>query len=419
MTHENLTLVLLVAVILTTGLLLRHRQRLRQERQRRLAAEEARRRSDSCLRDSQQLLSLILDSTTVGMSVSDEQGRLVYVNQTYARICGQPAAQLVGLHFQSVLPDKHHAALAALHSEVIQGQEPTLDQAEWTLVRPDGTQRIVSASHRLLTRGDGRRFRVATITDLTERKRAEQDLRERDLQLQRSMDVIPGVVYQYCRTAQGQERFACVSQGAEEVWGLAPAQALADVQSVWGLARPEDLTHLRQTLDESAQKLTPWCFHVPIRTPQGQRKWLRGQSKPLRQPDGSIVWHGVAIDTSAEVQARQALVESEARWRSLVEHLPDVVLIVDRDGTIQLRQPGRRGRGGPRRDRSGSGPDRGRASGADSPGPGGSVEQPAARRLRGPGPRARGSAPLVLLPDRPDLARGPAGCPDRGGPQRR
>ncbi len=330
----NLTLVLLAVVILAAGLVLNHRHQLRQERTRRQAAETARQRSDSWLRDSQQLLSLILDSTTVGMSVTDDQGRFVYVNQTYARICGRAAAQMIGQHYEMVLPASHRPAVADLHAALMKGQL-SAPEAEWPLLRPDGSVRIVSASHRLLVRGDGRRFRVATITDVTERKRAEQGLRERDQQLQRSMDVIPGVVYQYRRTAEGQERFDLISQGAEEVWGIPPSEAMQNSQVVWDLVRPEDLPRLRAAQEESVRTLGPWSFQFQIRTPQGQQKWLRGQSKPLRHLDGSIVWHGVVIDVSAQFLARQALVESESRWRSLVEHLPDFVLIIDRDGTIR------------------------------------------------------------------------------------
>ncbi len=174
--RSNLVLGLLLVVILAVGLVLRHRQRLSQELQRRLVAEEARRRSDSWLRDSQQLLGLILDSTTVGMSVTDEQGLIVYVNLTYARICGRPSSQLIGQHFALVLPVSHRPAVTLLHSALIQGQS-SAPEAEWPLLRPDGTLRIVSVSHRLLIRADGRRFRVATIADITERKRAEDDLR--------------------------------------------------------------------------------------------------------------------------------------------------------------------------------------------------------------------------------------------------
>jgi PAS domain S-box-containing protein len=333
--QSNVTLFLLAVVILATGLLLNHRHWLRQERQRRLAAEKAQRRSDSWLRDSQQLLGLVLDSTAVGMSVTDEQGRLVYVNQTYARICGRSAAQLVGQHYEIVLPASHRLAVAALHAALMQGQ-PSSPEAEWPVLRPDGTLRIVSASHRLLVRGDGQRFRVATITDLTERKRAEQGLRERDQQLHRSMDVIPGVVYQQRRGPDGEDCFDFISQGAQEVWGLSPKEALQDPARVWALVRSEDLPRLRESLDQSARTLGPWCLQFRIiSTPQGQQKWVRGQSTPLRQPDGSVVWHGVMIDVSAEVHARQALVESEARWRSLVEHMPDFVVITERDGTIR------------------------------------------------------------------------------------
>jgi PAS domain S-box-containing protein len=232
----TITLVLLVTVFLAAAVLLG--LRLRWERAARLAAEDAARRSGEWLQDSQKLLGLILDSSGVGITLVDRTERLVYVNRTFCKISGRFPADLVGQQFETVLPPHQRSALSQIHAELFAGRM-SAPPAEWLLVRPDGSERAVLVSHRVLVRGDGQRFRVDTVMDLTDRKRAEQGLRERDLQLQRSMDVIPGVFYQYRLAPDGRQSFGFISQGAREIWGISPEEAQANVETAFSLYLPD------------------------------------------------------------------------------------------------------------------------------------------------------------------------------------
>ncbi len=68
----------------------------------------------------------------------------------------------------------------------------------------------------------------------------------------------------------------------------------------------------------------------------GGRLFVRLAVTELVGPDGTVTGYlGVAIDATASVEAEQALTASEARWRVLLDHLPDLtVVMVDQDLTI-------------------------------------------------------------------------------------
>ena len=59
-------------------------------------------------------------------------------------------------------------------------------------------------------------------------------------------------------------------------------------------------------------------------------------SSPVYQDGQMVGFRGVVADITRRKQVEEALQESEARWRSLVNHAPDLVLTVDRTGRIQF-----------------------------------------------------------------------------------
>ena len=59
-------------------------------------------------------------------------------------------------------------------------------------------------------------------------------------------------------------------------------------------------------IQESAENLTEW--HVEYRTkfPDGTVRWLKGDSKPERMVDGSVLWHGYIQDVTERKEAISA-----------------------------------------------------------------------------------------------------------------
>jgi diguanylate cyclase (GGDEF)-like protein/PAS domain S-box-containing protein len=149
-----------------------------------------------------------------------------------------------------------------------------------------------------------------------QRHREEGALRETELRLQCITDAVPGAVYQYRLTTDLKQSFTYISGGMEKLFGISREEILRDFSKVWELIVEDERGRIWESIEASAHSLQPWDESWRIVTPQGVKKWLRGNSIPLPpQPDGSIIWNGILIDITeqkkAEKQLRQALIAFE------------------------------------------------------------------------------------------------------------
>ncbi len=155
---------------------------------------------------------------------------------------------------------------------------------------------------------------VGLSYDVTEQFRAQQALVESEARFERIMPGVPGVVYSVERPVGNfglDDRFIYVSEGCEEIFGLTPAALLENAHNLVALLDAKDLERLGETLIESARDLTPWLLEFGVTRPDGQRRRVRAQSRPVRTASGSVIWDGVMIDLTESQRAQQALSQSQ------------------------------------------------------------------------------------------------------------
>lgn len=136
-------------------------------------------------------------------------------------------------------------------------------------------------------------------------------LAEREQRLARIAAQVPGMVYQFQITAEGQARFGYANEAMRTIYGVAPEDAQRDATPVFAAIHPDDLPRVMQSIGESQARLTMWDCEYRVVVPGQPLKWVMGRSAPERQADGSTVWHGFSSDITARVQAEQALRESD------------------------------------------------------------------------------------------------------------
>jgi PAS domain S-box-containing protein len=181
--------------------------------------------------DDEQLLSLILDTVDVGICVTDDRRRYLLVNPAYCRMYGYTAEELLGQDCLMVVPPDQRERVAATYQAALSGVAPPAP-AEWQVIRKDGERREVSVAGAFLNPAGGERCLVLAVTDVTERKKAEEEQRRleeryREAQKLESLGVLAGgVAHDFNNLLTAILGYASLAQ--QEAPAGAPAQGYLD-----------------------------------------------------------------------------------------------------------------------------------------------------------------------------------------------
>lgn len=88
---------------------------------------------------------------------------------------------------------------------------------------------------------------------------------------------------------------------------------------------PDDQAPFFEANDHAIAAQAPLDIEVRFRV-HDQWRSLRVTSNPLHRPDGELVWSGSLLDVTEQRLAQQRLVESEARFRTLLEDIEGVAV---------------------------------------------------------------------------------------------
>lgn len=160
---------------------LAHANRLLTAANNRLQAEIAdKARAEAALRESEEMHRLFFEMGAVGMVYVGTDGRLLRVNERYCEITGYSRQELAQTTvFELTHPEDRQKERERFNAHA-RGERPVCVH-EKRYVCKDGSARWVHLTARMICESDGRpRHSIATIEDITERKRTEEALRESD-----------------------------------------------------------------------------------------------------------------------------------------------------------------------------------------------------------------------------------------------
>ncbi len=132
-----------------------------------------RKRAELALEDQRRFATSVMEAMGQGLTVTDPAGQFVYVNQAYARMLGYEPSELIGRSPFDLTASIDHASLEAAHQARARGEKTSY---ETSLRHRDGS--LVYALITGVPRFEGGHAAgsIATITDLSERRRQEQTL---------------------------------------------------------------------------------------------------------------------------------------------------------------------------------------------------------------------------------------------------
>ncbi len=165
-----------------------------------------------------------------------------------------------------------------------------------------------------------------TAIEITERKRAEEALRESEARWQFALEGSGDGVWDW----DAQSNTVFFSNQWKTMFGFEPHE-IGNSLSEWdSRIHPDDRDPVYAAIQQHFDGQTPiYMSEHRVRCKDGAYKWILDRGKVIsRTPDGKpLRVIGTHTDISARKQAEQILQESEAKYRRLVENLPGIVYV--------------------------------------------------------------------------------------------
>lgn len=137
-------------------------------------------------KDKERLINAI-NSSTEGITITDENDRFIYVNAAYARIFGRTEDELIGDTWRMIVPPETIAPTEKGLSETMHNRDVRVFKGEVPGLRKDGSIIPIDVSATGFFDRDGKyQGHVCIVMDITERKKAQEELLKFKLGIERS-----------------------------------------------------------------------------------------------------------------------------------------------------------------------------------------------------------------------------------------
>jgi len=288
----------------------------------------AKRRAEDAERGRERNFREIVESIHGLIAVMGLAGEVELVNRQVVEYFGRSLDELRGWAMSdAVHPDDLPGVIAAWTHSVKTG-EPY--DVEHRIRRHDGVYRWFQARALRVRDANGGIVRWCNLlTDIDDRRKAEDALRESELNFRLTVDSIPGLVH--TMSAAGVPEF--VNQQILDFFG----KSEEELRNWASLLHPEDRDQVVGLWGDCAATGHPFVTEVRALRADGVYRWIHARGLPLRDTNGRIVrWYNLLTDIDDHKRAEEALRASELNFRLLVNSVPGFLNTHTPTGEVEL-----------------------------------------------------------------------------------
>ncbi|MCU0535463.1 MAG: PAS domain S-box protein [Hydrococcus sp. Prado102] len=286
-----------------------------------------RKKMEDALRESEQRYASLAKLSPVGIFRGDRDGiNCFYANERACEIAGLGSEEVLGTHWLDALHPDDRERVTQLWRRVVAENLPFY--AEYRFLHDDGTIRWVIGQAIPETDLNGQVLGyIGTVTDISDRKQVEIELRENEARFRQIAETIEDVFWV---SMPWKQQILYLSPAYERIWGRTCESAYENYQTWFESLHPEDR---ERTFTSFASQIEEGSFDAEYRIirPDGTIRWIHDRGYAIRDESGNLQQIvGIAEDISdrkiAEIE-RQKLI-------SLVENSSDFIGIASLEGQI-------------------------------------------------------------------------------------
>lgn len=261
-----------------------------------------RKRAEEALRESDKRFQALLDNSPNLIFIKDAEGRYLVVNKEFETALGVNKDEIQHKRDGDVFPNEQAAVFRSNDRQVLDAGTPI--EFEEVSMQEDGLH--TSIVHKFpLFDAEGKIYAIGGIvTDISERKRAEKQLRQREEEHRRLIENVPEVVWK----TDEHGRVFFISSKIEEVFGYAREEIYREGELLWfARMHVDDRARVREAYLKLFDERQP--FDVEYRTQHRDGHWMWWHDRAAALTNSSEKGHaeGLLSDITERKQMEQQL----------------------------------------------------------------------------------------------------------------
>jgi len=289
-----------------------------------------RKRADEALRKSEERFRLAAQAGKMYAYEWDVATDTVMRSEEFVKILGS-SEQAKRLTRQQLLtrvhPDDREKFIGTVDHLTPENPSTTIS---YRMLHPDGALTWVEKSARAFFDEQGRMCRtIGMVADITERKRAEEALRESEARLRLAAQA--GKMYAYEWDAVTDE--VVRSEEYATILGFTDESRSETHQQFSSRVHPEDLAKFNAAVANLTPENPNTKISYRVLRPDGDVIWVEKSGRAFFDPQGRMLrMVGIVADITERKSAEEALRESEDNLRLLLDSTAEAIHGIDREG---------------------------------------------------------------------------------------
>ncbi|MBD2775604.1 PAS domain S-box protein [Iningainema tapete] len=288
---------------------------------------------ETALRDSELRYATLTKAAPVAIFRLDNAGNCIYVNDRWSEMTGRPIQAALGMGWAEAV---HSEDRDRILREWFNAQlEPTgLFYNEGRHLRPDGSINWFHCYVSPETNANGGIIGyIGTLTDITNRKQAEEQLHRLSERLTLALQSGRFGIWEY-DFAQARQIW---DDRMHELYGFSPGDFSGTYDAWLNCLHPEDRDYMLATIEQVLQGKQEYNLEFRIVEPSGKIRFLKGYGILKRNQQGEpIRIIGINYDISDHKLAEQELIRNKDLREAIFNESADAIFLVDPQTLLTL-----------------------------------------------------------------------------------
>ena len=292
--------------------------------------------AEETLRENEKQFRAIVENSHDGILVVDESYKIVYANNKFCELLGYPREDIVGRDFRTFLDEESRELVAKRYKMRQRGKEAPRSY-EFNIVKKTGEKRRVEIISTVIKNSEGRIQTIAHILDITERKQAQKELRDREIRFRSIFENAQDAIFIMddhkfidCNPATARI-FGCNEKA--DILGHSPWEFSPSAQPDGRSSQEKAIGYITAAL-AGAPQIFYWRHIKKDGTPFDAEVSLN-----LIVLEGENFLQAIVHDITERKQAEAKLRKQEEEYRSTVNVLRGGVIMHNADTSILLSNP--------------------------------------------------------------------------------